>query len=56
MPINMFVFEGIIDDNNKFQEGGSNLKKAKQYNNAIRQPMFKIPLEQVEQADQIPLF
>lgn len=56
LHVYIFVFEGIIDDNCKFQEGGSILKKAKNYNNAIRQPMFKIPLDQEEHTNNVLIY
>ena len=40
--------KSLNDDHSKFlQEGGGDLEKAKQYNNAIGTPFFSIPVDQV---------
>ena len=42
-----FYFQGLKDDNKRFQEAGSHLKNAMHFHNAIRTPMFNIELNQV---------
>ncbi|XP_031571701.1 uncharacterized protein LOC116305861 [Actinia tenebrosa] len=41
------TIETLKEDNKWFIEAGSNIKKAKMFNNAIRPPLFDIPIEQV---------
>ena len=39
--------EGILRDHQQFLRAGGNLKEAKNYNNAVNEPFFKLPLSQV---------
>ena len=39
--------ESLKSDHQRFVEAGSNIKNAKEFNNAIREPFFSIPLDQV---------
>ena len=39
--------ESIREDNQRFVNAGNNLKRAKEFNNAIAEPFFSIPLDQV---------
>ncbi|KAK3700753.1 hypothetical protein QZH41_010941, partial [Actinostola sp. cb2023] len=41
------TLQNIIDDNLRFQNVGSPMSKAKQFNSAIRPPLFNIPINQV---------
>lgn len=41
------TIETLKEDNKRFINAGSNIKKAKLFNNAIRPPLFDIPVEQV---------
>ena len=44
------TLSSIKADYTKFAEAGGNLRLAKEYNNAIRKPLFDIPLDHVRQA------
>lgn len=39
--------ESLISDHDKFIEAGGNPKNVKNFNNALRKPLFNIPLSQV---------
>lgn len=39
--------ESLRSDHQKFVNAGSQLKQAKEFNNAIHEPFFDIPLDQV---------
>ena len=39
--------ESLKSDLEKFREDGANIKRAKFYNNVIDDPMFNVPLDQV---------
>lgn len=39
--------QGIKDDHQRFLEAGGDIKKAKEFNNCILEPLFDIPLSQV---------
>ena len=39
--------ESLKIDYNRFVADGSNLKRAKEFNNVIDEPLFNVPLDQV---------
>ena len=41
------TLESIISDNDRFIHSGGNPKNVKNFNNALRKPIFNIPLTQV---------
>lgn len=41
------TLEMLLADNERFKQDGELLAKAKFYNNAIREPLLKIPIKQV---------
>ena len=46
-PSTRRTVEGILDDHQTFLSAGGDLKKAKQFNNCMSEPFFKIPISQV---------
>ncbi len=46
-PLQLRTTQGICEDHDRFVADGSQHKRAKYYNNAIREPLFKnVPLDQ----------
>ena len=49
------TLNSIKEDNKRFVEAGNDLKKAKDFNNAISEPFFDIPLDQVSCENKVEL-
>ena len=46
-PILMRTLETLKSDYERFKKDGGNIKRAKNFNNVIDEPLFDIPIEQV---------
>ena len=45
--------ETIIADNQRFMAAGGNVKRVKEFNSALHEPFFNLPLDQVHTSQQL---
>ena len=52
VPLVEWTLDTIIDDK-RFMAAGGNIKRVKEYNNALHEPFFNLPLDQVHISQQL---